>query len=176
MCRRKKQLPRFGAGWVGGFAGAGQRRSQEIILACTDHCGGVEPFHLPNHQHDQHAPSQLGMRAIVSALNRTCYHNVRSPSIRFVCRYASLNASPTKALPLYRVQRTLRESQRRLYHIDHGEPTIYALSTASGRAAIAVIRVSGPACRQVGIPQTMAHCKIGKCSTLIDLSRPVSID
>lgn len=29
------------------------------------------------------------------------------------------------------------------------EPTIYALSTASGRAAIAVIRVSGPACKRV---------------------------
>ncbi|KAF1965899.1 tRNA modification GTPase mss1 mitochondrial precursor [Bimuria novae-zelandiae CBS 107.79] len=29
------------------------------------------------------------------------------------------------------------------------EPTIYALSTASGRAAIAVIRVSGPACRRI---------------------------
>lgn len=34
-------------------------------------------------------------------------------------------------------------------HVD--EPTIYALSTASGRAAIAVIRVSGPACRQVSL-------------------------
>jgi hypothetical protein len=30
-----------------------------------------------------------------------------------------------------------------------GEPTIYALSTAAGRAAIAVIRVSGPACTRV---------------------------
>lgn len=29
------------------------------------------------------------------------------------------------------------------------EPTIYALSTAPGRAAIAVIRVSGPACRHI---------------------------
>lgn len=28
----------------------------------------------------------------------------------------------------------------------HGEPTIYALSTAPGRAAIAIIRISGPAC------------------------------
>lgn len=29
------------------------------------------------------------------------------------------------------------------------EPTIYALSTAPGRAAIAIIRISGPACFQV---------------------------
>lgn len=33
--------------------------------------------------------------------------------------------------------------------LDHDEPTIYALSTAAGRAAIAVIRVSGPACSAV---------------------------
>ncbi|KAF2722055.1 putative mitochondrial GTPase [Polychaeton citri CBS 116435] len=31
----------------------------------------------------------------------------------------------------------------------YAEPTIYALSTASGRAAIAVIRISGPACLDV---------------------------
>ena len=31
----------------------------------------------------------------------------------------------------------------------HEEPTIYALSTAPGRAAIAVIRVSGPACQSI---------------------------
>ncbi|KAF2796619.1 P-loop containing nucleoside triphosphate hydrolase protein [Melanomma pulvis-pyrius CBS 109.77] len=31
----------------------------------------------------------------------------------------------------------------------HDEPTIYALSTAAGRAAIAVVRISGPACRDI---------------------------
>lgn len=37
------------------------------------------------------------------------------------------------------------------YHdlADHDEPTIYALSTAPGRAAIAIIRISGPACLTV---------------------------
>ncbi|KAH6642681.1 tRNA modification GTPase mss1 mitochondrial precursor [Boeremia exigua] len=39
--------------------------------------------------------------------------------------------------------------QRRQFHSYLDEPTIYALSTASGKAAIAVIRISGPACRQV---------------------------
>jgi hypothetical protein len=34
--------------------------------------------------------------------------------------------------------------------LTNGDPTIYALSTSPGRAAIAVIRVSGPACMQVG--------------------------
>jgi tRNA modification GTPase len=33
--------------------------------------------------------------------------------------------------------------------LHHDEPTIYALSTASARAAIAVVRVSGPACAQI---------------------------
>ena len=33
--------------------------------------------------------------------------------------------------------------------IKNGEPTIYALSTAPGRAAIAIIRISGPACLTV---------------------------
>lgn len=34
-----------------------------------------------------------------------------------------------------------------------GDSTIYALSTATGRAAIAVVRVSGPACTSVRIPR-----------------------
>ncbi len=33
--------------------------------------------------------------------------------------------------------------------VKHDEPTIYALSTAPGRAAIAIIRISGPACLTV---------------------------
>ncbi|KAJ4369584.1 mitochondrial splicing system protein [Neocucurbitaria cava] len=33
--------------------------------------------------------------------------------------------------------------------MSYDEPTIYALSTSSGKAAIAVIRVSGPACKQI---------------------------
>ncbi|KAF1834645.1 P-loop containing nucleoside triphosphate hydrolase protein [Decorospora gaudefroyi] len=42
-----------------------------------------------------------------------------------------------------------RHGHFRLYYADHYEPTIYALSTASGKAAIAVIRISGSACRQI---------------------------
>lgn len=32
------------------------------------------------------------------------------------------------------------------------DDTVYALSTAEGKAGIAVIRVSGPSCRSVGFP------------------------
>ncbi|KAK7526492.1 mitochondrial GTPase [Phyllosticta citriasiana] len=45
-----------------------------------------------------------------------------------------------------------RPRQSRAFHPSHSsspEPTIYALSTAPGRAAIAVIRISGPACAHI---------------------------
>ncbi|KAH9878796.1 hypothetical protein IAQ61_002070 [Plenodomus lingam] len=46
----------------------------------------------------------------------------------------------------------LKPVHQRQYHAStplHDDPTIYALSTAPGRAAIAVIRISGSACRQI---------------------------
>ena len=43
----------------------------------------------------------------------------------------------------------LKEVKRRLGLTKNDEPTIYALSTAPGRAAIAIIRISGPACLTV---------------------------
>ncbi len=43
----------------------------------------------------------------------------------------------------------LKEARRRLELSKNDEPTIYALSTAQGRAAIAIIRISGPACLTV---------------------------
>lgn len=46
-----------------------------------------------------------------------------------------------------------------------GDSTIYALSTAPGRAAIAVVRVSGPACVQVG--QTSSNKAIARQQRLI---------
>ncbi|KAH5574476.1 hypothetical protein HBI24_193730 [Parastagonospora nodorum] len=54
--------------------------------------------------------------------------------------------------PHYLIQQPLSLLQHRPYHVtslSHDEPTIYALSTASGKAAIAVIRISGSACRQI---------------------------
>jgi hypothetical protein len=37
---------------------------------------------------------------------------------------------------------------------DPSNDTIYAVSTAPGRAGIAIVRVSGPACLKVGLPGT----------------------
>ncbi|KAF2146128.1 uncharacterized protein K452DRAFT_305107 [Aplosporella prunicola CBS 121167] len=47
--------------------------------------------------------------------------------------------------------------QSRFLHRASDEPTIFALSTAAGRAAIAVIRISGPAC--VGIYRALCPTK-----------------
>ncbi|KAF2183875.1 P-loop containing nucleoside triphosphate hydrolase protein [Zopfia rhizophila CBS 207.26] len=50
------------------------------------------------------------------------------------------------------MRRPLRQLQRSLYHSslnNQEDTTIYALSTASGKAAIAVIRISGPAYEQI---------------------------
>ena len=38
---------------------------------------------------------------------------------------------------------------------DSGNDTIYAVSTAPGRAGIAVVRASGPACLNVSLPPTI---------------------
>lgn len=43
----------------------------------------------------------------------------------------------------------LTERRRAFSLVQNDEPTIYALSTAPGRAAIAIIRISGPACLTV---------------------------
>lgn len=43
----------------------------------------------------------------------------------------------------------MKQDRKGLAVAAHHEPTIYALSTAPGRAAIAIIRVSGPACSAV---------------------------
>ena len=43
----------------------------------------------------------------------------------------------------------LTEVRRYFILVKNSEPTIYALSTAPGRAAIAIIRISGPACLSV---------------------------
>jgi tRNA modification GTPase len=50
-----------------------------------------------------------------------------------------------RSLIFSRHQSSISESSTRFY----GDPTIYALSTAPGRAAIAIIRISGPACNHV---------------------------
>ncbi|KAF2002559.1 P-loop containing nucleoside triphosphate hydrolase protein [Amniculicola lignicola CBS 123094] len=95
------------------------------------------------------------MRASISSL--------RQPHAIFSARRA-LRATPRARLPACpapqsirhelpnRTRKPLSRLQSRFYHapaFSQEEPTIYALSTASGKAAIAVIRISGPACRQI---------------------------
>ena len=130
----------------------------------------VEPFILPpisrlviSHREHAHNANQLGMSAIVAALSRTCHRRAWTYLILPRHDFSSLSYSRTGALhgaPFHRVRPTLREPQHRLYHADHDNSTIYALSTASGRAAIAVIRVSGPACKQVGDMRPAMSCCI----------------
>ena len=132
----------------------------------------VEPFHLCScsrleniGKNGEHVMNQLGMRAKIAALSRICHQRLRSSNISSHYVFNSLNYSRIRALrhePHHHVQLTLRESQRRFYHANHEDSTIYALSTAPGRAAIAVIRVSGPACKQVGDPRPTMSCRIAK--------------
>jgi tRNA modification GTPase len=76
---------------------------------------------------------------------------------RLIPRPLVLSIAPTVASPSKRFQhlqqfqhasvpRRYLSTQIARYHVD---PTIYALSTAAGKGAIAVIRASGPACRDV---------------------------
>ena len=116
-------------------------------------------------EHAHNAPIPLGMRAIVAALSRTCHRSVRAYPNFLRYDLSSHNYSQTGALrrgPVHHVQSVLREPQRRLYHADRDNSTIYALSTAPGRAAIAVIRISGPACKQVSGTQPTMSCHIAE--------------
>ncbi|KAF1961097.1 P-loop containing nucleoside triphosphate hydrolase protein [Byssothecium circinans] len=89
------------------------------------------------------------MRALIPSLripSQLSYKNV-FPRLIHIARVTP----PHNAIP-YTSRNALSIPQRRHSHLDGShidDPTIYALSTASGKAAIAVIRISGPACRQI---------------------------
>lgn len=147
--------------------------SRNYFSVCTDHCGGVEPSHLCScsrleniDKNGEHVMNQLGMRAKFAALSRICHLRLRDHTVPSHYVFNSLNCSRIRALhhkPHHHVQLTLKESQRRVYHANHEDSTIYALSTAPGKAAIAVIRISGPACNQVGDPRPTMSCRRAKC-------------
>lgn len=114
----------------------------------------------------QHVINQVGMRATIAVLSRICHTRLQNSTVQCHYVFNSFNCLQTRALrhePHHHAQITLSKSQHRLYHASHEDSTIYALSTAPGRAAIAIIRVSGPACRQVGDPRPTMSCRIGKC-------------
>lgn len=101
------------------------------------------------------AKAALGMRASISSLQRI--HQLCSRrAIASLVRPVQLPIERSWLAHRHGVtphkRRLLNLPQSRSSHFtisDPDEPTIYALSTASGKAAIAVIRISGPACRQV---------------------------
>ncbi|KAE8142076.1 GTP-binding protein TrmE N-terminus-domain-containing protein [Aspergillus pseudotamarii] len=76
----------------------------------------------------------------------------RLPWSRHSCAFPRDNAYSSRYVlfppPAVPQSRTFSASRPTQSHID-GDSTIYALSTASGRAAIAVVRVSGPGCVRV---------------------------
>jgi hypothetical protein len=116
------------------------------------------------------------MRAIVASLSRNC--QIPSRSRHFPVPHVSRlsNGSRRSFLhhePFHGIPHTLRVHQHHLYHSGHDEPTIYALSTASGRAAIAVIRVSGSACTQVSASPSR---KSQHTQCAIDLRGPLPFD
>ncbi|KAF2651650.1 P-loop containing nucleoside triphosphate hydrolase protein [Lophiostoma macrostomum CBS 122681] len=95
------------------------------------------------------------MRAFISFFARL----PRASSIRAQCSVVDVSRSSIGRSASIRQHgvhqptlRPLTAHQARHYHpslFRNDEPTIYALSTALGRGAIAVIRISGPACRQI---------------------------
>jgi hypothetical protein len=140
-----------------------ERRLEIILAAKTSRVGpsarvfcgeaAQRATGLPHRTPPCDNPVALGMRASTPSL-RCCRRLLAS---RSRAALFSISLPPTEARPAflghgahYLIQRPLRQLQRRTYHsTHHDEPTIYALSTASGKAAIAVIRISGSACRQV---------------------------
>lgn len=106
----------------------------------------------PGNHHHRHVNLNLralGMRAVIASLrsSRICLRHSAQCATHagFQCRSVNF-AGHAVCRPL---RRPLSLVQHRQLHSHLQEPTIYALSTASGKAAIAVIRISGPACRQV---------------------------
>ena len=63
-------------------------------------------------------------------------------------RYPSV-LPPIQVARYETVSSTVREGQKYDQGDDESGPTIYALSTAPGRAAIAIVRISGPQCVEV---------------------------
>ncbi|EGE83582.2 tRNA modification GTPase [Blastomyces dermatitidis ATCC 18188] len=74
----------------------------------------------------------------------------------------------------------LRRWQSACSVLDEPSPTIYALSTAPGRAAIAIVRISGPACVQIYnalCPKSpLPEPRVAALRTLFDPSVPPSVN
>lgn len=101
----------------------------------------------------------LGLRHAHAIRSRRPPHALRRTPVTFA-RHASTEDSHWGSVCLSRPSRLPKpstvinvdraSSRRRLSSISQGDATIYALSTAPGTAAIAIIRISGTACLDVG--------------------------
>ena len=95
------------------------------------------------------------MRLFASAVQRCAdmrairLARLRRPCSRSLCCPAALPQALQSILQQFAVPARPRSLRRYHHATDDTADTIYALSTAPGKAAIAVIRVSGPACRHI---------------------------
>ncbi|KAH7371976.1 GTP-binding protein TrmE N-terminus-domain-containing protein [Pyrenochaeta sp. MPI-SDFR-AT-0127] len=92
------------------------------------------------------------MRAFTSFFSRSHRLITRTLLCPYVCISRSSSSTLRQYVVLHRARNSLSLAQYRPYYSSittQDEQTIYALSTAPGKAAIAVIRISGPACRQI---------------------------
>lgn len=88
-----------------------------------------------------------------------------------ILRSAAPIPTPASAPPANR--RCFSASRPALFSLD-ADSTIYALSTASGRAAIAVVRVSGVACVEVSLTATGVLKTLLTQWIRIDIQSPMS--
>jgi len=135
---------------------------------CSDAapCGVKFTINLPtiNSQCDKRRPA-LGMRAHILSRQLSCQLKRQALfATQRRCLQWPIGGRPTSIIrhdfSSTKTASPLRQfnSKTRLFHstsFRQEESTIYALSTAPGRAAIAVIRISGPACLQVMLPVHM---------------------
>ena len=94
------------------------------------------------------------MRSLCKPLQSIRYYNrvrlfITSPPDARVCSTGVLAASAPGKVSQHSAQRQPTSSICASNLSKNRDPSIYALSTAAGRAAIAIIRVSGPACLPV---------------------------
>lgn len=123
---------------------------------------------------------------------RNASHHLRRCASRYVrCSARSITECPFRSLIPLRHEHWTR---RRTFHQTHipraaskessgfgvEEATIYALSTAAGRAGIAIVRISGPACIDVCITFHEVKAGLNMLSRSIKLfvhkSLPRSLD
>lgn len=81
-----------------------------------------------------------------TAAVRDWWFVVRNPQRRSVWKFSKALTTAPKSTPTARARSV---AHRNAYSTRYEDPTIYALSSATGRAAIAVIRISGPACLDI---------------------------